>query len=203
MNNFPLPVTEEIKHWKAVGIVPAFFGLGFVQLKLSKLHRLHFYHPEANPIAHYQEEPHDHRYHFHSRVLAGELRQESYAFTADENGAWLKTLETCQPGVEAPVGSDTLGKVEKIAKMRHYADDEYFCHEQTFHTVTTGPDGWAITDLTRTDYTKQFAHVLRLKTGEKTCPFSQPKSEDWCWEIIADCLKRGQAMQNFYQKQHD
>lgn len=201
MNYFPLLTTEDMDKLRAVGIKPAFFGLGFIQLKLSKSRRLHFYHPEANPIVNYLEEPHDHRYHFHSRVLAGELRQDIYVFNAEDNGAWLKTLETCQPEVEAPAGSDEAGSVQKIAQMRHHAGDEYFCHEQTFHTVTTGPDAWAITDLTRTDYTKPLAHVLRLKTAEKTCPFSQPKSEDWCWGIIADCIKRGQAAQSFQGSQ--
>src|SRR5271168_5571627 len=70
-----LPKLEDLRaKAKKYGSEPYWFGLGFIQLKLSDTERMHFWLPE---IPHPErEEIHNHRYDFTSTVLAGHLMHE-------------------------------------------------------------------------------------------------------------------------------
>jgi hypothetical protein len=69
----------DIDHLRATGARPHWFGLGFIQLKLTNNERMHFWHPDLQPIVP-EEEIHDHRYDFESFVIKGELRHQIYTF---------------------------------------------------------------------------------------------------------------------------
>jgi hypothetical protein len=65
---------------KAIGVEPHWFGLGFVQLKLDEHRRIHFWHPDHSSDTP-EEEVHNHRYDFNSRIMAGIIVHEVWDFT--------------------------------------------------------------------------------------------------------------------------
>src|SRR6187402_3246657 len=74
-----------------------FFGLGFLQLKIDKNNRIHFYTRELPSIIG-EEDVHNHRYDFNSCVLKGNLTQE--IFDVVEGKTFIKEQESCKVGVE-------------------------------------------------------------------------------------------------------
>ena len=80
-----------------------YFGLGFIQLKLDEVRRLHFYSARLPPIT---EDVHNHRYGFLSRVLAGRLTNRVYALGQGESHVLVN--ETCNPDIKAPARRDPV-----------------------------------------------------------------------------------------------
>lgn len=108
LNLPPCPWTDEqlldIKFLRGLGVIPHYFGLGFIQLKLSEHWRIHFWMPSWPTIPGAETEFHDHRYDFISKVLHGRLEQEVFEVGPTHPKYQDGDLEifevSCQPGQE-------------------------------------------------------------------------------------------------------
>jgi hypothetical protein len=174
--------------WQEEGLRPYYFGLGFIQLKLNNEERVHFYHPDLPPIVNYEEEIHDHRYHFHSKILKGSLNNRIYLFEADKNGQHLSQKESCDEKIiltdeqKEPV----KGNLNLFAEMIYTENQSYYMDFHSLHTVQTEH---CITWLKRSNYMQNLATVIRPMEAEKICPFSKKIDEKTCWDIMYQCLK--------------
>lgn len=158
-----------------------YFGLGFIQLKLDQKHRMHFYTPHLPPIIP-EEDVHNHRYDFTSKILKGSLVQEIYGTTSGDK--YIKHFESCKEGVEV---DDFHLFCDLVLTSRHTysVGSEYFISHETFHKVKA--IGECITLITRGDYQKEFAEVVQLP-HKKVCPFSVKIDEKDLWDIVEKML---------------
>jgi hypothetical protein len=160
-----------------------YFGLGFIQVKLDKAQRLHFYTDLLPPIVS-EEDVHNHRYDFTSKILKGSLTQEIYELM--DGDTHLVEDESCQAGVMAE--SNPKSCAIKLSSSHTYvAGSEYFIGHDTFHRVSNC--GSCVTLLTRSNYKKEFAQVIRPIDEEKTCPFSKKIEEKELWKIVGKMLE--------------
>lgn len=179
MNNSPL---LNIDHLRSFGAEPAYFGLGFIQLKIKQNSRVHFYHDDLPVLT---EEPHDHRYRFISYILQGNFEQTLYQFSPSASGNYIMTQEDCK---DNGLNNQSLvsGDLKELFSSEYKAGDYYTIEPEALHTV--GARNNAITYLVRHDPIKEFAGVVRKIGAPKVCPFSQPIPTDQCWEMIEDML---------------
>lgn len=172
------------------GTPPYWFGLGFIQLKLTADTRIHFWVPWVKSTE--REEIHNHRYNFTSRVLLGELHKEIYAVTTgvyegfplDETHELFTT--NCAPGVEGEVTQVTPAWCKKIAEFDLGEDSTYWFGHDQFHT-TEGTE-FAITYLEREPKAKSDAMVVKLKGAPTTCPFAKTLPVNEIWDHIERAL---------------
>jgi hypothetical protein len=160
-----------------------YFGLGFIQVKIDALRRVHFYHPDVPAFV---EEPHDHRYSFVSTVLRGALRNTIY-----QVGPGVESLveyESCKKnGPEVPRG--ITGNVTKFGEFVTHAGSGYYLDSNTFHTVEPLLDlGPCVTFITRENPKKDFARVVRDPLAPAVCPFSKTLESEELWRIVSECL---------------
>jgi len=160
-----------------------YFGLGFIQLKIDKNTRLHFYNKKLPPIVS-KEDIHNHRYDFTSEILLGTLIQEIYEVVPGDTH-YLED-ESCQVDVKVE-SKPKLCSVQMSSRHIHSPKSSYLISHTTFHRVYC--DFECITLLNRTDYKKQLAQVIRPIEGAKVCPFSQKVKEEYLWNIIEEMLK--------------
>lgn len=160
-----------------------YFGLGFIQIKLGKQHRIHFYTELLPPIID-EEEVHNHRYDFTSKILYGELNQE--IFSVAPGDTHLLVDESCTEGLVPQEEKSTLCTIQKTESHHFVRGSEYFIDHNVFHRIKAKN---AVTFLTRTDYKKQYAQVIREKDAPKVCPFSEKISEEKLWGIVESILK--------------
>lgn len=161
-----------------------YFGLGFIQLKLDKHNRLHFYNSELPPIVD-EEDIHNHRYGFNSKILSGSITQ--YLFNVIEGNDYYKEDESCKEGVK----SQTLPvkcAVEITSIHTYTVGSEYFIHHNVFHRVSATD---CITWIVRGEYNKEYAQVIRPINSAKVCPFSLKIPEDRLWELVEAQLSSG------------
>ncbi len=156
-----------------------YFGLGFIQLKINQYERLHFYTKDLPPIVP-EEDIHNHRYDFTSKILAGMLIQEVYEVIP--GSTHLIEDESCQVDVKTQIEEMKPCSIRLSSKHTYNTYSEYFIGHETFHRVYNF--GYCITHLTRTDYKKKFAQVIRPVGQEKVCPFSHKVAEGDLWDII-------------------
>lgn len=175
----------DIDYFRSFGVDPAYFGLGFIQLKIKANSRVHFYHNDLPVLA---DEPHDHRYNFISYILQGKFSQSIYAFDQDPNGKYEMCWEDCNPEHKIIAPAAICGNIHEVMHCEFSAGDYYEIMADTLHTVKAQNN--AITYLVRQPPHKDFAGVVRLIGGEKVCPFSQPIPVKQCWEMIEDMLPK-------------
>lgn len=176
---------------RAMGVVPHYFGLGFIQLKLDPTWRIHVWVPEWPTIPGADTELHDHRYGFESRVLKGALVHELFALGEvhqDHIGQSLELIEvTCQPGgADVP---DVQGFVDPllIGRFTVPTGGEYTLSSEAFHRST--PVGPTVTLLARGPIAKVNARVLRPANAPFVCPFSLDTSLEECWEKVEEVFQ--------------
>lgn len=177
----------DIDHLRSFDVEPAYFGLGFIQLKIKRNGRVHFYHNDLPVLS---EEPHNHRYGFISYIMQGRFEQALYQFDSNvPGGKFYMDFEDCRPETEDLTGGEkTPGRLQEIFSAEYQAGDYYQIDAETLHTVK-GMDN-AITYLVREEPSKQFAGVVREFGAEKVCPFSEPIPVAQCWEMIEDMLPK-------------
>lgn len=158
-----------------------YFGLGFIQLKINNAIRFHFYTEELPAIVG-DEDVHNHRYDFTSEIIKGSLTQEIYRKTDGDD--YVLCEETCQAGVECHTKPVSCG-IKLASRQVFVAGSEYWIDHDTFHRVYSTN---AITRLTRTDYKKDLAQVIRPKDTTPVCPFSQKISEEELWCIVGKMI---------------
>jgi hypothetical protein len=177
----------DIDYLKATGAKPHFF-LDFIQLKLTDNQRMHFWHPDL-PAYGAEEELHDHRYDFESRVLAGSTTHEEWNFVEDEGGDFEIIEKSCQPGNESPPRRIAVGDVRKGGSYSMVAGSVYHFPHDRFHRIHTDR---CVTFLTRGEVIKDVARIIKPLNAPDFCPFETKIEESKLWEIMADLLHPAQ-----------
>lgn len=158
-----------------------YFGLGFIQLKINKEYRLHFYTPELPAIVP-EEDIHNHRYDFTSMILKGSLTQEIFSIDLSQKTHIMED-ESCKSDIKCSSEKIPCG-IKLLTKQIFCVGSQYSIDHDTFHRVNAKE---CITLLKRTDYKKEFAKVVR-KEGDHVCPFSKKIEEPKLWEIVEKML---------------
>lgn len=168
----------------AYGSEPFWFGLGFIQLKLSDRDRMHFWTPSIPRKQ--REEIHNHRYEFKSIVLAGKLKFQTFTASTNSMGAYEVFETNCtQEGT-------TLTKLIKPVDIRstgYYeinTGSKYTFPHHHFHT--TEETVFAITYLRRGEKVREFADVIKTRGAGTDCPFAEKICPEQCWEYIGAAL---------------
>lgn len=152
-----------------------YFGLGFIQVKVSDTERYHFY---TNKWPATNEEPHTHRYEFRSRILKGSLLNTVYTVCAGDE--YEKMRVSCDPANPLKdLTNEFVGAFPSI-RMSLVAGSVYIQRPELFHTVK----GYgAITHIQRPseEGRSDFAEVLKARHRPRVCPFSTviPESDLW------------------------
>jgi len=175
----------DIDYLRSFNVVPNYFGLGFIQLKIQDNSRLHFYHSSLPVLA---DEPHTHRYGFYSHIMQGRFEQTLYNFSPSTLGTHYMEYEDCKPGNETLSPPAVNGTIDKIYHADYQPGDHYRIEANTLHTVKAR--GNAITYLVRDEPFHDFAGVVREHGAKKVCPFSEPIDPDRCWGMIEDMLAK-------------
>lgn len=159
-----------------------YFGLGFIQLKLSPTTRMHFYTSKLLPIISL-EDMHNHRYDFTSNILKGNLIHSTFEIV--EGNTHIIELESCKEGVVCETKGKECGV--RLSGVQSYSVGSWYTiPHYVFHTVASD---FCITIITRTDYKKELAEVVRPINSNKVCPFSKKVEENELWEIINYMLR--------------
>jgi len=167
------------------GVVPHYFGLGFIQMKLEANLRIHVWHPSLQPITG-EEEVHNHRYDFHSTVLAGCLVHETWSFEGHASGRFEMVEVSCKPDAPADPVSLGTGTMRRTGRYVLPAGSSYFFTQREFHrTIATSA---AVTLLERDTILTDNALVLRPLDAPSVCPFSKTVDEDQLWKLIDEAL---------------
>lgn len=167
---------------------PQYFGLGFIQCKINKYERVHVYHPDLMPIVNIEEEIHNHRYDFDSIILMGQIKNKKYEFIEDEiNPTHFLQNESCNESIKEENPKNVYGRIALISEEVVTQGHSYFMNSEEFHTFETKE---CITYLKRSDYKQDMAQVIRPLNAKIICPFSKKLSQEQCWLIIEDCLKK-------------
>lgn len=179
-----LPLLSDLKE-KCLKI--HYFGLGFIQLKCKNPKwRYHFY-TKAFPSIMPQEELHNHRYEFRSKVIKGSLSNHIYAVCSGNE--YEKVRVSCDP--KLPVTDATTEWVGAYPLVRTHmaAESVYTQRPEAFHRVI--PHGDTITLIERPseeEHYAPFAEVLRKLNSPKVCPFSMKIPEDQLWAEVEKML---------------
>lgn len=169
---------------RSSGRSPAWFGLGFIQLKLDDENRIHFWHPDLMADTP-EEELHDHRYEFTSRILRGTLVHETWEFVAAPDGDHEMVEVSCEPGVEAAPVPLGRGIVRPAGIYRMVEGSSYTFPPTGFHRIEASR---AVTLLNRGPKVRDVARVLKPLGAETICPFAREIPQALLWECIADLL---------------
>lgn len=170
------------------GTPPHWFGLGFIQLKLTENTRIHFWLPWLQTE---REEVHNHRYNFTSKVLAGHLHKEIYSVSPEVRSSSFRAdhelfTTTCAPGQEGEVTETIPVNCVLTSAFDLPKDSVYFFGHDQFHT--TNDTHFAITYLERESKVKSNAMVVKKRGAPTTCPFANPMPVDQVWEEIRSGL---------------
>lgn len=156
------------------------YGLGFIQLKISHWHRLHFY-TDGLGLDAINDDIHNHRYPFKSRILKGKLTASYWTwFDPDEKPAThILKNESCNPSVK-----DTAPPIPCTVHLMHSSEylegARYYLDEHTYHQVTL--------DCETEVYPKSVAQVITPIGVEPICPFSKTLPEEELWRLMAKML---------------
>lgn len=157
-----------------------FFGLGFIQVKISDTQRYHFY---TNRIPRYVEHPHNHRYSFQSEILCGNLNEILYEPIYGDTH--FISTSNCMPknsndlNIKVPVG------LKQRESITHKTGEVYVRIPTDIHTVEATED--TITFLTKTsEPIFKEAFFIYEKNDEPLCPFSKKYDESELWGIVKE-----------------
>lgn len=202
--------TPTFEDLKSSGSEPHWFGLGFIQIKLDERRRMHFWHPELTADTP-EEELHDHRYDFNSRIVLGEITHVTYSFhEVDKDRAekdieskspnepiyWagdmlhVRTNVTCQPGAELDHPDYAYGTLSKDGSYTMKAGSEYTFASHALHRIKAKK---AITYLERNNIFRETANVIRPVGAQTVCPFSRSIETDRLWGYIEELMKEASA----------
>jgi hypothetical protein len=168
---------------------PYWFGLGFIQLKLTADTRIHFWLPWLRGTE--REEIHNHRYNFTSCVLRGSLHKEIFSVTPFPSYSSASPkhelfITNCAPGTEGEETQVSPVRCQKIAEFDLFEGSIYWFGHDQFHT-TEGTE-FAVTYLERESKAKSDAKVVKLCGASTTCPFAKTLPVDEIWQHIEKAL---------------
>lgn len=163
-----------------------YFGLGFIQIKLGPEHRVHVYTDKFEATVG-DEDVHNHRRNFVSRILGGALYQEIFEVEKDENGRFFMVQESCQPKSDGHVPAEAVRvSVTPVYEKTFLQGDSYYIDHNTFHRVASID---AITHVRQSDYKKLLADVVYPFDHTLTCPFSTKIEEAVLWDVVRERLR--------------
>jgi len=174
----------DINYLKSLGVKPAWFGLGFIQLKLNETQRMHFWHPHLMQNVP-DEEIHDHRYDFTSHILKGSMTHEVWEFIEGKSGPFDLMEVSCKPGVEADPTALAVGDIKLVSSYSMVEGSHYNIHKDLFHRIKASS---AITFLTRGAVLKENARIARDRKNPYVCAFSVVMNEEDLWRYIDECI---------------
>jgi hypothetical protein len=170
---------------------PYYFGLGFIQLKLNDSERLHFYHPDILPILD-EEDIHDHRYDFTSKILLGSLEQDifTYRYNPHEYSHKYGLFTVSCKREDAGTPATYLYGVDPVylTTYKTSAGQSYNITKEAFHRVRIKEP--TLTYLNRKSPVKEVALVIKKLDAPDVCPFSKKLSDDELWGVIEDIIER-------------
>lgn len=169
---------------RSIGAKPQWFGLGFIQIKLDAKRRMHFWHPDLMADTS-EEELHDHRYDFHSTIVAGGLTHEEWNFVPDPSGDHELAEVSCKPGTSTEPKVLERGNVKAGNTYNMCAGSSYSFKKECFHRIRASK---AVTFLQRGEVAKDYARILRPIGQPSVCPFSRQIPEPKLWDYMADLL---------------
>ena len=169
---------------KATGARPHWFGLGFIQLKIDEDRRLHFWHPHLMADTP-EEELHDHRYEFTSKIVRGTMTHETWEFVEDQYGDYEMVEVSCEPGKESDPNPIARGHIRLAGRYTMVEGSVYTFPPTGFHRIEASR---AVTLLTRGPKVRDVARVIKELGAPTVCPFSREIPEDELWDYIADLL---------------
>ena len=176
----------DLANLKTLG-TPAYFGLGFIQLKINDRKRVHFWVPEWPTIPGADNELHDHRYTLTSTILKGEIHNQIYTPVSTPNPTHELIEVSCKPNsTEEP---QAIAQVTPIflSSFISKVGDTYTLSPDAFHMAHT--IGSTVTFVERGKTIKDMARVIRPINSAFVCPFSIQYSEQQCWDKIEEMLK--------------
>lgn len=160
-----------------------YFGLGFVQVKISPTDRFHYYHPDLMASVD-PESIHNHRYNFRSNVMKGTLLQE--LFDVVPGSDYRLTGESCMPDTHGSSAAERVGAL-LTASFQVPAGEGYGLHYSQMHRVEAV--GRTVTWLVRSLPMQQpLAQVLNPIDAIAICPFKTDLSSDELWDIVVDTI---------------
>lgn len=175
---------------RAHGVEPHYFGLGFIQFKISPLHRLHVWVPDWPVIPGAESEFHDHRNAFTSTVLAGLVEHEVAVLgpwcSSDAPGAQEVVAVSCKPSAAEDPRLLGYAPLVPVGVFRVAAHQSYSLTPDAFHR--TRSEGPTVTWLKRGPMEREHARVLRPVGASFTCPFSLPRTWQECWDKVESVL---------------
>ena len=164
-----------------------YFGLGFIQLKIDLEFRLHVYHPDLPAFI--DKEPHDHRYHFTSKVLKGTMENILYEIINDSNGEYMVEYETCNTDIKL---EDSVVipncDIKEVKRFKTEVGESYHIAKNDFHLIR--PTYPCVTLLQRGQIETKYAKVIRKISDEKLCPFSLEINKDELWQLVEDGIRK-------------
>lgn len=176
----------DVDYLRSFGSTPHWFGLGFIQLKLTKDTRIHFWHPELLADTP-EEELHDHRYRFHSHILLGNITHEEWFLENSPEGDHEIVQVSCKPGDSKDPVPVARGFLRQGSTYHMSAGTSYEFAETGFHRIRATK---AITYLERGPIIKDLANVIREVNGPSICPFERKIDADTLWDYITDLLPK-------------
>jgi hypothetical protein len=182
MINFLSWDVPPVEWFREAALEAHYFGLGFVQIKVSDSERWHFY-SDSVPRITGEEEVHNHRYSFISQVMAGELVTD---FWREVRGNTHQLYNvSCKPGETEELVR--LCGLEHAIQMTLTSRSSYWLDRDTFHQVQSP---YAITRVTRANERRASAQVVRPLGARGVCPFSARLSDEELWRVVGQCLER-------------
>lgn len=176
----------DIDFLRASGAQPHFF-LDFIQLKIDDRFRMHFWHEDL-PAFGAEEELHDHRYNFTSRVMVGETTHEEWYFTPANDGDMEIIEKSCKPGSEIPPRQVAVGKVARGGTYTMARGSVYHFPHDRFHRIRTRR---CVTLLERDIVIKDVARIIKPVGAADICPFERKIGTDVLWGYIEELLREG------------
>ena len=155
-----------------------YFGLGFVQIKISDVERYHFYHSTLKKTA--DEEIHNHRCGFKSTILGGSLGETVYSLTIGDK--YFVKASNCKEG-SANTLLDYKVDAKPFTKTTYYKGSHYFRYPHEFHRVYCSD--YCLTNLYL--FLPKAPNALVLIKDKKDvdyCPFKSEYNESGLWEIV-------------------
>lgn len=161
------------------------FGLGFIQIKLGEVERVHVYTAKVS-LTTTEEEIHNHRYNFTSTILKGTLKNKIYQVEANENGKFMLIDEACNPNVAKSDKKLRVNQPKLITEFNTGIGQSYHIDKDVFHQVEA-LEG-TITLVERGPVVKSMAQIIYPEDISTTCPFSSNLPEEELWKIVKECL---------------
>lgn len=155
------------------------FGLGFIQIKLNDKERVHVYCPEV-VVTTDEEEIHDHRYGFTSKIIKGSLTNIIYGLDMSKD-THLISFESCDPNRPVHNTEKIPCGIKEILAFTVNEGSVYSLDKDTLHRVKADR---CITYLIRETPSKDVARVVSEKNKKLVCPFSVNKDEETLWKLV-------------------